>query len=133
MDDKTKSFCKRYRARVEQSPYRVNKIKSNGITFSDREAVADPALDIEYEQMVAIHLPRNRASALVEHDEWLKKAEKVYDNNHYNNNICRVSNLILEHERECRIRHENPAVKDAYEKYLALLNLVGSAYDDGTW
>jgi len=122
MDDNTKSFCKRYRARIEPSQYRVNKIKNTDITFSDREAVADPALDIEYEQMVAIHLPRNRASALVEHDEWIFKG--LGEN---------LGDLVKQHEVECRARNENPAVKDAYEKYLTLLNLVGSAYDDGTW
>ena len=118
MDDNTKSFCKRYRARVEQSPYRVNKIKNTDITFSDREAVADPALDIEYEQMVAIHLPRNRASALVEHDEWIFKG--LGEN---------LGVLVKQHEVECRARNENPAVKAAYEKYLTLLNLTGSSYD----
>jgi len=122
MDDKTKSFCKRYRARVEQSPYRVNKIKNTDMTFSDREAVADPALDIEYEQMVSIHLPQSQARALVEHDEWIKK--------HVGKSI---GHIIDQHETESRARNENPAVKDAYEKYLTLLNLVGSAYDDGTW
>ena len=118
MDDKAKDFCRRYQARIETSQYRVNKIKNTNITFSDREAVADPALDIEYEQMVAIHLPQARARALVEHDEWIYKDFGEY-----------AGHIIKQHEIECRARNENPAVKAAYEKYLNLLNLVGSAYD----
>lgn len=118
-----KDFCKRYQARVETSQYRVSKIKNTDITFSERDAIVDPALDIEYEQMVAIHLPQAQARALVEHDAWINRAE-LFDNNHFHNNVSRVSNLVVEHERECRIRHENPAVKDAYEKYLTLLHLA---------
>ena len=118
MDDNTKAFCKRYRARIEPSQYRINKIKNTDITFSDREAVADPALDIEYEQMVSIHLPQAQARALVEHDKWIRK--------HVGKSI---GHIIDQHETESRVRNENPTVKAAYEKYLTLLNLVGSAYD----
>lgn len=121
MDDNTKSFCKRYRARIEPSQYRVNKIKNTDITFSDREAVADPALDIEYEQMLAIHLPQARASALMEHDEWIFKG--LGEN---------LGDLVKQHEVECRARNENPVVKAAYEKYLTLLNLTESHYADDT-
>jgi len=119
MDDKTKSFCKRYNAKIETSQYRISKIKKDGINFSPSQVIADPALDIEYEQMVAIHLPRARASALVEHDEWIFR--DLGEN---------LGDLVIQHERECRARNENPAVKAAYEKYLTLLNLTGSHYAD---
>jgi len=118
MDDKARDFCRRYNARIETSQYRISKIKKDGIHFSPSQVIADPALDIEYEQMVAIHLPQARASALVEHDEWIFKD---LDEN--------LGDLVKQHEVECRARNENPAVKAAYEKYLTLLNLVGSAYD----
>lgn len=119
----TKNFCDRYRARVETSPYRVNRVKNTHITFTNSEAIVDPALDIEYQQMVAIHMPEEKFHALVEHDEWVRQAG-LPNNNHFHNNVMRVSNLVVEHERECQIRHENPAVKDAYEKYLTLLHLA---------
>lgn len=118
MVDKAKDFCDRYRARVEQSPYRVSKVKNTDITFSDREAIADPALDIEYEQMVAVHMPKAQFRALVEHDEWIYKG--IGEN---------LGHIVKQHERECRARNENPTVQAAYEKYLTLVNLVGSAYD----
>ena len=124
MDDTAKDFCKRYQARVETSQYRVSKIKNTDITFSDRDAIVDPALDIEYEQMVAIHLPQAQARALVEHDEWINNRLKLHDARGKGIDI-----IIQQHEHECRVRNENPAVKAAYEKYLNLLNLVGSAYD----
>jgi hypothetical protein len=118
MDDKARDFCRRYNARLETSQYRLSKIKKDGVRFSPEEVIADPALDIEYEQMVSIHLPQAQARALVEHDEWI--------HTHIGKSL---GDIIKEHEQECRARNENPAVKAAYEKYLTLLNLVGSAYD----
>ncbi len=113
MGDTIKNFSKKYRARVEESPYRVNKVKNTGVTFSDREAITDPALDIEYEQMVAIHMPQAQFHALVEHDTWIRK--------HFGKSIDLI---IDQHEHESRVRNENPAVKDAYEKYLTVLSLA---------
>lgn len=124
MDDNTKSFCDRYQARIEPSQYRINKIKNTDITFSDRDAIADPALDIEYEQMVAVHMPEAQFHAFVEHKNWLEERLKLHDARGKGIDI-----IIQQHEHECRARNENPAVKAAYEKYLTLLNLVGSAYD----
>lgn len=121
MDDKAKDFCRRYNARIETSQYRVSKIKKDGVRFSPEEVITDPALDIEYEQMVAIHLPQARARALVEHDEWIYKD--------FGEN---AGHIIKQHEVECRARNKNPAVKAAYEKYLTLLNLTESHYADDT-
>jgi hypothetical protein len=127
MDYKAKSFCKRYNAKIETSKYRISKIKKDGVRFSPEEVIADPALDIEYQQMVAIHLPQAEACDLVENDYWLNERLRTP------NGIGRgVESIIQQHQKECRARNENPAVKAAYEKYLALLNLTGSHYADDT-
>jgi hypothetical protein len=77
--------------------------------------------------MVEIHLPEDRFRALIEHDDWISHAG-LSDNRYFQNNVSRVSNLIVEHERECRIRNENPAVQKAWEKYQLLLNTVKDYY-----
>ena len=121
MDDKAKDFCKRYRAKIETSQYRISKIRKDGVRFSPEDVIADPALDIEYEQMAAIHLPQDQACALIEHDEYIIG---ILGKD--------LGDLVKQHNRECRSRNENPAVKAAYEKYLTLLNLTESHYADDT-
>ena len=93
---------------------------------------SDPSMyqTIPYEDVkcVEIHMPEDRFRALLEHDEWLSKAG-LHDNNYFNNNVGRVSNLVVQIERETRIRHENPSVRIAWEKYQTMLSLVDSHYD----
>ncbi len=93
---------------------------------------SDPltAYTIPYEEVkcVEIHMPEDRFRALLEHDDWVEKAG-LKDNQFFNNNVSRVSNLVVEHERECRIRHENSSVRAAYEKYQTLLRMVDSYYE----
>jgi hypothetical protein len=93
---------------------------------------SDPSIfqQIHYEDFkcVEIHMPEDRFRALLEHEDWVKHAG-LHDNKFFNNNVSRVSQMIVDHDRECRIRQENPAVKAAYEKYQTLLRLVDSHYD----
>jgi hypothetical protein len=93
---------------------------------------SDPSIfqTIPYEDIkcVEIHMPEDRFRALLEHNDWVEKVG-LQGNNFFNNNVSRVSNMIVEHERECRIRNENPSVRAAYEKYQTLLRLVDSYYD----
>ena len=73
-------------------------------------------------------MPEVRFRALMEHDHWLANAG-LHDNKYFTNNVMRVSNMVVDHERECRIRQENPAVQAAYEKYQMLLGLVKNHYE----
>jgi hypothetical protein len=43
--------------------------------------------------------------------------------------FCQPNQLVKQHQREVRIRHENPAAKIAYEKYQMILAMVDSHYD----
>jgi uncharacterized protein YoaH (UPF0181 family) len=79
-----------------------------------------------YEEIrcVEIHMPEDRFRALVEHDEWL------YNSRMSNRMVGgEAIQIVKQHDRETRIRHANPSVQLAYEKYQMMLNLVDSHYD----
>ncbi len=86
------------------------------------------SIPVEEIKCVEIHMPEDRFRALLEHADWVQNAG-LQGNNYFANNVSRVSHMIVEHERECRIRQENPTVKAAYEKYQTLLALVQSNYE----
>jgi hypothetical protein len=127
--NEVKEFCHKYDAYVGPGS-RIHR-RSKRMDYR-MWSESDPSIfqTIPYEDVkcVEIHMPEDRFRALLEHDDWIKQAG-LHDNSFFNNNVSRVSNMIVEHERECRIRQENPAVKLAYEKYLTLLNLVRNDYD----
>ena len=89
---------------------------------------SDPSIyqAIPYEEIkcVEIHMPEDRFHALLEHDEWL------YNSKMSNYQIGgEAIQIVKQHERETRIRHTNPSVRIAWEKYQTLLRLVDSHYD----
>lgn len=124
-----KNFCHQYDAYVGPSSRMHRRVRRMNYDIWSR---SDPgifnAVPVEEIKCVEIHMPEDRFRALVEHDEWIRNAG-LQDNSYFNNNVSRVSNLIVEHEREARIRHENPAVQKAWEKYQMLLRMVDSHYD----
>ena len=124
----TEAFEKRYQAVVKQSPYRVSKIKHYDYNYNWVDHLSlDDKLEFEYEQMVAVHLPQNRFRELVDLEERFYK--RLNENQILGGT---ASAIVRQAERELRIRNDNPAVKAAYEKYLDLLRLVESAYDNVT-
>lgn len=129
MNDEVKKFARKYEAQVRPSHQRWHRAKPVPYSvFDERGFNAFETREVETIPLVDITLPEDRFRALLDHDEWVSKAG-LQDNNHFQNNVMRVSNLVIEHERECRIRQSNPAVKAAYEKYQTLLRLVDSHYD----
>jgi hypothetical protein len=129
MDKEVKEFCSKYDAYVQDSHRMQRRVKRMPFQMWSE---SDPEIfqKIPYEEIkfVEVHMPEDRFRALLEHDEWLSKAG-LYDNSYFNNNVSRVANLIVQLERETRIRHENPSVKIAWEKYQTMLSLVSSHYD----
>lgn len=122
------AFKKRYQAVVKESPYRVTKIKHFDYNYNWVNYLGlDDKLELEYEQMVAVHLPQNRFCELIDLEERFYK--RLNENNILGGTAAAI---VRQHEQECRIRSDNPAVKAAYEKYLNLLHLVESAYADDT-
>ena len=123
MDKQVQEFCHKYEAQCGPTGRPWRRVKR--IPYSlYRES--DPSIfqTVEYTETatIRIEMPEDRFRALLDHAEWVQKAG-LHDNMHFSNNVMRVSNLIVEHEEECRVRRENPAVKIAYEKYRMLLEL----------
>lgn len=82
--------------------------------------------DIPYEAVkcVEIHMPEDRFRALLEHDEWL------YNSRMSNHQVGgEAIQIVRQRDRETRIRHANPSVRLAWEKYQTMLSLVDSHYD----
>lgn len=128
MENEVNEFCRKYDAYVGPSN-RMHR-RARRVPFSVWEQDPNIFQTIPYEEVkcVEVHIPEERFRALLEHDEWISQVG-LHNNNHFNNNVGRVSQMIVDHERECRIRHENPAIRAAYEKYQTLLRLVDSYYD----
>ena len=114
-------FCHKYQAEVGQSrrmwrrpqsvPYDVW-LKDPDV-FKSIECVDDVP-------MVEITMPEDRFRALMEHDHWLELQQRR-DQTGLVTNAVRVAR---EHERECRIRHEHPSVRSAWEQYQIMLSMV---------
>jgi hypothetical protein len=116
-------FCHKYQAQVGQSTKVWHRRQSvpYDVWLNDPDVFKSiPCQDVP---MVEITMPEDRFRALMEHDHWLANAG-LHDNGHFTNNVMRVSNLIVDHERECRIRHEHPGVQAAWEQYQVMLRLV---------
>lgn len=120
-------FCRKYQAEIRPSNRRVR--RAVPVPYSVFEAQGTSVFDTRQYQdipMLDITLPEDRFRALMEHDHWLANAG-LHDNGHFTNNVMRVSNMVVEHERECRLRQEHPALQKAWEQYQIMLGMI----DDG--
>lgn len=124
-----KDFCYKYEAYVDESQHMHRRIKRMPFNmWSESDPEIFQTIPYEKVKCVVIHMPEDRFRALLEHDEWLENAGR--QNQQYQfNDIHRASSIVKEHEREARIRHSNPSVQIAWEKYQNLLKLVDSHYD----
>lgn len=129
MEHEVDEFSRKYEAYVGPSSRMRRRAKRMDYKmWSDSDPTIFQTIPYEDIKCVEIHMPEDRFRALLEHNDWVEKVG-LQGNNFFNNNVSRVSNMIVEHERECRIRNENPSVRAAYEKYQTLLRLVDSYYD----
>jgi hypothetical protein len=122
-----KEFCYKYDAQVRPSsqqwrrhtpiPYKV---------FEDQGMTAFEQRTYETIPMVDITMPEDRFRALLEYNKWIERAG-LQNNQHFQNNVMRVSQMVVDHERECRLRQQHAAVQKAWEQYQILLGMV----DDG--
>jgi hypothetical protein len=119
-------FCRKYEARVGPSsqPWR----RAKPVPYDVWREDPDVFKTVEHQDvpMVEITMPEDCFRALMEHDHWLANAG-LHHNNHFQNNVMRVSNMIVDHERECRLRSEHVALQKAWEQYQIMLRMV----DDG--
>jgi hypothetical protein len=119
-------FCHKYQAQVGKS----TRVWTRRQSVPYDVWLADPdvfkSITCQDVPMVEIIMPEDRFRALLEHDRWLERAG-LNGNGHFHNNVMRVSNMVVDHERECRLRAEHPAVQKAWEQYQIMLRMV----DDG--
>lgn len=128
-DEQISEFCHRYEALVSPSHRMHRRVKRLDYTaFKETGPELWNRTPYHDEKCVEIHMPEDRFRALLEHDDWISKAG-LQDNGFFNNNVGRVAQMVVDMEKETRIRHENPAVRIAYEKYLLLLRTVYNYYD----
>ena len=119
MTDEVTEFCKKYDATVGRSGrmhHRARRVDYN--VWSESDPAVFNTLPYDSLPMVEIHMPEDRFCALLEHYEWLYRAR------HLDYKIGNAGLAVAQqHEEECRIRHENPAVATAYAQYQMLLEL----------
>jgi|AntAceMinimDraft_6_1070360.scaffolds.fasta_scaffold46400_3 hypothetical protein len=117
-------FCQKYDAYVRESSRMHRRLKPVSYAVcSDSDPEIFETMPITEVKCVEVHMPEDRFRALLEHDKWL------YDARTSNYIIGNEAVYIVEqHDRETRIRHENPAAKIAYDKYQNILRLVDSHY-----
>lgn len=128
LDKEVSDFCHKYDAVIEPSRRSFRRAKRVPLDVWMKEPDIFQQMPYEDIPTVSISMPEDRFRALLEHDDWISKAG-LHDNSFFNNNVGRVAQMVVDMEKETRIRHENPAVRIAYEKYLMLLRTVYNYYE----
>jgi hypothetical protein len=125
MDDELKHFKNKYRAHVQDGHrrYAVPK-RMNMDPLSPNFEPFD--LNFEYESSVQIDMSKRDFATLIGMEKYWEEQLSWRDINQYSGH---AKAIVDEHEREMRIRNNNPAAKKAYEKYLNILHMVDSYYD----
>ena len=116
--DKINEFSRKYDAVVKPSHRMFHRVNYGSTSVAIPSNVFD---NVEYTDVacVNVQMPEDRFRALVEHDDWLKRSMLTWFGQR---------DIVEQHERECRARHENPAVAKAYENYQMLLRMVENNY-----
>jgi hypothetical protein len=125
MSDELEHFKNKYRAHVQdgQRRYAVPKRLSMDPLSPSYEPFD---LNFEYESSVQIDMPKRDFETLIGMEKYWEEQLSWRDINQYSGH---AKSIIDKHEKELRIRNNNPAAKKAYEKYQNLLRLVDSYYD----
>ena len=118
-------FCHKYQAQVGQSRRTWRRPQSVPYDVFMKDPDVFKTIECQDVPMVEITMPEDRFHALLEHDHWLANAG-LHDNGYFTNNVMRVSNMVIEHERECRLRQEHPALQKAWEQYQIILAMYRS-------
>lgn len=127
MSREVNDFCRKYDAVVGPSTRAHRRVKRLDITkWQTNFDIVDTA---EYQQvpMVEVHMPEDRFRALLEHDDWLDDAAQSippWQAGASHAAVARAINLVDQHDEECRLRAQYPALQDLYQQYLSMLKLV---------
>lgn len=114
-------FCKRFDAEIHDGCLRYYRFNEPTIGFDEQDPLTSTGSTVP---SVEITMPVDRFRSFLEIEERLEQLmnSSAMVNGHPGDKMWE------EYIRECKIREECPSVKIAYEKYINLLDLVGSNY-----
>jgi hypothetical protein len=125
MSEELEHFKKKYRAHVQEGRRRYAVPKRMSVDpLSPSYEPFD--LDFKYESSVQIDMPKRDFQTLIAMEAYFESQLRDRD---WENFSGHAKSIVAQHERELRIRNENPGVKKAYENYLMLLAMVDGYYD----
>jgi predicted solute-binding protein len=120
MDKEVEEFCYKYDASVQPSTKMHRRAKRmNYKIWSESDPTIFQTYPSQDVKCVEVHMPEDRFRALLEHDEWLHRAQM---SNYIGSNEAVY--LIEQHQEEVKLRHEHPGVMDAWQQYQTMLQLV---------
>lgn len=123
--DELEHFKSKYRAHVQEGHRRYAVPKRISMDpLSPRHEPFD--LNFEYENSVQIDMSNRDFAQLLGMETYFESMLKDRD---WENFSGYAKSIVKKHEREMRIRNNNPAAKIAYQKYLNVLHMVDSYYD----
>lgn len=123
MDD-LEHFKNKYRAHIQDGHRRYAVPKR--VSMDPLSPMHEPFdLNFEYEPSVQIDMPRRDFEQLIGMEAYFESQLRDRD---WENFSGYAKSIVDKHEKELRIRNNNPAAKLAYEKYQMLLYMVNSHY-----
>lgn len=124
MSDELENFKSKYRAHVQPGHRRYAVPKR--LSMDPLSLTNEPFdLNFEYENGVQIDMTKRDFETLIGMEAYFESMLKDRDWENFNGY---AKSIVDKHEKELRIRNNNPAAKKAYENYLTVLAMVDSYY-----
>jgi hypothetical protein len=108
-------FCRRYNVQITESEHRRARREAVSNWSMDYTKYSPVEYRVEYEQLVALHMPRESLDRLLALEP---KLEYTHDQ------LNRYSRKEQADYQDAQVRENNPTVKKAWEKYQMLLGLA---------
>lgn len=125
MSDELEHFKNKYRAHVQDGHRRYAMPKR--VSMDSLSPMHEPFdLNFEHESGVQIDMSKRDFEQLIGMEKYWEEQLSWRDINQY---FGHAKSIVAEHEREMRIRNDNPAAKKAYEKYQLILAMIDGYYD----
>lgn len=121
---KIKEFYNKFEMCVQPSNRRLRRMKPHHLrtdvwnTHLSDELVWNLTEAAEEVECVDVTMPVDRLEEL---EKFLKHYERAEDE--WRKHISKTGEILAQHREDERVRIKNPAVRQAYEHYLTLLNL----------
>jgi len=123
MDKQTLEFCRKYEATIQPSHRKWRRVLNLKLWVDEQVSPAHHQ-NINYDDvpLAEIHMPTDKLSALIDLEDYKDRLQRNLMSPIHSSGLA--YSMLKEYEEECRIRHTNPAVQNAYEKYRMLLELA---------